>query len=68
MPKEKVIVSTKYTTYPSEIFTTAFDGTYINKPIVVLVDALTASAGEIIAGALQQNIQAKLVGTTTFGK
>ena len=68
LPKEKVIVSTKYTTYPSEIFTTAFDGTYINKPIVVLVDALTASAGEIIAGALQQNAQAKVVGTTTFGK
>jgi carboxyl-terminal processing protease len=37
-------------------------------PIVVLIDGLTASAGEIIALALQQHIGAQLIGTTTFGK
>lgn len=37
-------------------------------PIVALVDGGTASAGEIVAGALQDNGRAVLVGTGTYGK
>ncbi len=37
-------------------------------PLVVLVDGNTASAAEIVAGALKENGRATLVGQTTFGK
>jgi carboxyl-terminal processing protease len=37
-------------------------------PLVVLVDGDTASAAEVVAGALKENNRARLVGQTTFGK
>lgn len=40
----------------------------INVPIIVLTNENTASASEILAGALKDNNVAKIVGTTTFGK
>ncbi len=40
----------------------------MNVPIVVLVDGSSASASEILAGAIKDHNKGTLIGTTTFGK
>ena len=40
----------------------------IDKPVVILVDGASASASEILSGALKDHHKAVLVGTKTFGK
>ncbi len=42
-------------------------GAALSDPMVVLIDSGTASAAEILAGALQDNRRARLVGETTIG-
>ncbi|MGL4736345.1 MAG: S41 family peptidase [Cellulosilyticaceae bacterium] len=44
------------------------DDKYSDIPIVVLVNEQSASASEVLSGALKDHNRAALVGTTTFGK
>lgn len=44
------------------------DSANFGKPVIVLVNEYTASASEIVSGALKHSKTAKLVGTNTYGK
>ncbi len=68
VPEGELITTAKYTWYPEEIFVSLGYNEFSDIPVVILIDGLTASAGEIIALALQEQIGATLIGTQTFGK
>lgn len=67
VPKNEVLLITKDKNEEEEI-TKAKKEQEINLPITVLVNGYSASASEILAGILKDDIDAKLVGTKTYGK
>ena len=62
------VVSTEGRSQPRQVYVAKGDPLAPHLPVVVLVDSGTASAAEIVTGALQDRGRAKVVGTRTYGK
>lgn len=69
VPKGKTIVTTKGKRKQADsTYKTTREPIDTESPLIILVDGQTASAAEIVSGALQDLDRAVIIGTRTFGK